>query len=129
MCVNRGWLGCEPAVDRGCLDAGRCHTQSVTATYSFCGELWHYPEEAGWHFITLPQDLADEIGDEAAPFRKGFGSVKVTASIAGNSWSTSIFPDSKSGSYLLPVKKAIRTAAGIRDGDDVDVELVLELEG
>jgi hypothetical protein len=101
----------------------------VTTTYSFRGELWHYPEEAGWHFITLPQDLADEIGDEAAPFRKGFGSVKVTASIAGNSWSTSIFPDSKSGSYLLPVKKAIRTAAGIRDGDDVDVELVLELEG
>lgn len=101
----------------------------MTATYSFRGELWHYPEEAGWHFITLPQDLADEIGDEAAPFRKGFGSVKVTASIAGNSWSTSIFPDSKTGSYLLPIKKAIRTAAGIRDGDDVDVELVLELEG
>jgi len=106
----------------------RCHTQSVT-TYSFRGELWHYPEEAGWHFITLPQDLADEISDEAAPFRKGFGSVKVTASIAGNNWSTSIFPDSKSSSYLLPVKKAIRTAAGIRAGDDVDVELSLDLEG
>lgn len=101
----------------------------MTATYSFRGELWHYPEEAGWHFITLPQDLADEISDEAAPFRKGFGSVKVTASIAGNSWSTSIFPESKSRSYVLPVKKAIRTAAGIRAGDDVDVELVLELGG
>lgn len=101
----------------------------MTASYAFRGELWHYPEEAGWHFITLPPDLGDEIRDEAAPFRKGFGSVKVTASIAGTSWSTSIFPDSKSGSYLLPVKKAIRTAAGIGDGDDVDVELVLELEG
>ncbi|CAN7248510.1 DUF1905 domain-containing protein [Arthrobacter sp. LjRoot78] len=101
----------------------------MTTTYSFRGELWHYPEEAGWHFITLPQDLADEISDEAAPFRKGFGSVKVTASIAGNSWSTSIFPESKSRSYVLPVKKAIRTAAGILAGDDVDVELVLVLEG
>jgi hypothetical protein len=98
-------------------------------TYSFQGELWHYPEEAGWHFITLPQDLADEISDEAAPFRKGFGSVKVTASIAGNSWSTSIFPDSKSGSYLLPVKKAIRAVAGIHDGDAVDVELELKPDG
>jgi hypothetical protein len=101
----------------------------VTASYTFRGELWLYPDASGWHFITLPQDLADEIRDEAAPFRKGFGSVKVTASIAGNSWSTSIFPDSKSNSYLLPVKKAIRTAAGIREGDDVDVELGLELEG
>ena len=97
-------------------------------TYSFQGELWHYPEEAGWHFITLPQDLADEISDEAAPFHKGFGSVRVTASIAGNSWSTSIFPDSKRGSYLLPVKKAIRTAAGIHEGDAVDVELELKLD-
>ena len=98
-------------------------------TYSFRGELWHYPEASGWHFITLPPDLADEVRDAAAPFRKGVGSVKVTASIAGNSWSTSIFPESKSHSYVLPVKKAIRTAAGILAGDDVDVELVLELEG
>jgi hypothetical protein len=97
-------------------------------SYAFRGELWHYPEEAGWHFITLPQDLADEIRDEAAPFRKGFGSVKVTASIAGNSWSTSIFPDSKSGSYLLPVKKAIRTASRLGAGDDVDVVVVLVLK-
>jgi hypothetical protein len=97
-------------------------------SYAFRGELWHYPEEAGWHFITLPPDLSDEIRDEAAPFRKGFGSVKVTASIAGNSWSTSIFPDSKSGSYLLPVKKAIRTASRLGAGDDVDVVVVLVLK-
>jgi len=101
----------------------------VTTSYSFRGELWHYSEEAGWHFITLPQDLADEIRDEAAPFRKGFGSVKVTASVGGQRWSTSLFPDSKSSSYLLPVKKGVRTAAGIRAGDEVDVELVMELEG
>ncbi|MDQ0076707.1 hypothetical protein J2S97_001887 [Arthrobacter oryzae] len=101
----------------------------MTTMYAFRGELWLYPDASGWHFITLPPEVADEIRDESAPFRKGFGSVKVTASIAGNSWSTSIFPESKSHSYVLPVKKAIRTAAGIRDGDDVDVELVLELEG
>ena len=112
-----------------CRNPCWCHTQIVTATYSFRGELWLYPDASGWHFITLPPDLSDEIKDEAAPFRKGFGSVKVTASIAGNSWATSIFPESKSQSYVLPVKKAIRTAAGIRAGDDVDVELVLVLEG
>jgi hypothetical protein len=30
---------------------------------------------------------------------------------------------------MLPVKKAIRTAAGIQAGDDVDVELLLQFEG
>jgi len=99
----------------------------VTASYAFRGELWHYPEESGWHFITLPQDVAEELRDGAAPFAKAFGSVKVTASVAGQRWSTSVFPDTRSGSYLLPVKKGIRTAAGIGAGDEVDVELELEL--
>ena len=71
----------------------------------------------------MPSDLAEQLKDEAAPFRKGFGSVKVSACIAGQRWSTSLFPDSRSNSYLLPVKKAIRTAAGIHAGDEVDVEV------
>jgi hypothetical protein len=98
---------------------------SVTASYSFRGELWHYPEEAGWHFITLPVELAEELRDDAGPLRKAFGSVKVSASIAGQRWSTSLFPDSKTSSYLLPVRKDIRAAAGIYAGDEVDVELEL----
>lgn len=94
-------------------------------TYSFEAELWHYPEESGWHFLTLPEDLAAEIREDTAPFRKGFGSVKVLATVSGHRWSTSLFPDSKSRSYLLPVKKAIRTAARIGAGDSVRVHLVI----
>ena len=77
----------------------------------------------------MPPDLAEQLKDQAAPFRKGFGSAKVSACIAGQRWSTSLFPDSKSNSYLLPVKKAIRTAAGLHAGDEVDVEVDLELPG
>ena len=108
--------------------AGGCHTQEVTTSYAFRGELWHYPEQAGWHFVTLPHDLADQLRVEAAPFRKGFGSVRVSACIAGHRWATSLFPDSKSNSYLLPVKKEIRRAAGIHAGDELDVEIELTFE-
>ncbi|MBO1269273.1 DUF1905 domain-containing protein [Arthrobacter cavernae] len=93
----------------------------MALTYSFKARLWHYPEEAGWYFLTLPEELAAEIREDTAPFRRGFGSVKVTATVSGQGWSTSLFPDSKSSSYLLPVKKAIRVAAGIDVGDQVDV--------
>jgi hypothetical protein len=122
------------ALDRVCPDpghrpSGACHTRRVTTSYSFRGELWHHPEQAGWHFITLPHDLAEQLRDDSVPFRKAFGSVQVSASIAGRRWSTSIFPESKSNSYVLPVKKAIRTAAGIRAGDEVDVELAMQPEG
>ncbi|WP_066289194.1 DUF1905 domain-containing protein [Arthrobacter sp. B6] len=97
----------------------------MTSSYFFRAELWHYPGEAGWHFLTLPAEVADDLREEAAAVRKGFGSVKVTAEISGHTWQTSVFPDSKSGSYLLPVKKAVRTAARISAGDEVVVSLVL----
>lgn len=96
-------------------------------TYAFESELWRYPDQAGWHFITLPESLAEEIREDTASFRRGFGSVKVVASISGHQWSTSLFPDSKSGSYLLPVKKSARSAAGIQEGDVVEV--LLEVTG
>jgi hypothetical protein len=97
-------------------------------SYSFSAELWLYPGEAGWHFLTLPADVAEDLREEAAAFRKGFGSVKVTAEISGHTWQTSVFPDSKSGSYVLPVKKAVRMAARISAGDDVAVRLEIQRE-
>ena len=75
--------------------------------------------------MTLPRDVSEEIREETAAFRKGFGSVKVTAEAGGQAWQTSIFPDSKSGSYLLPVKKAIRSASRLSAGDEVDVRLAI----
>lgn len=101
-----------------------CHTRRVTPSYVFEAELWLYPGEAGWHFLTLPPDVADDIAELDAG-NKAFGSVKVTAEIGGQTWQTSLFPDAKAGSYLLPVKKAVRAKAGITAGDRVDVRLEL----
>lgn len=95
----------------------------MAPSYAFAATLWRYPGEAGWHFLTLPLELAAEISEDTAAFRRGFGSVKVTATVLGHSWSTSLFPDSRSGTYLLPVKKAIRTAAGLEAGDQTVVHL------
>ncbi|GAB5078894.1 DUF1905 domain-containing protein [Arthrobacter sp. AD-310] len=105
-----------------------CHTRRVTPSYVFEAELWLYPGEAGWHFLTLPPDVADDIAEQDVG-SKAFGSVKVTADIGGHSWQTSLFPDAKAGSYLLPVKKAVRTQAGISAGDRVEVRLELQPDG
>jgi hypothetical protein len=103
-----------------------CHTRRVTASYSFIAELWLYPGEAGWHFLTLPAEVADEVRVLTAGASKAFGSIKVMAEVGGESWQTSLFRDTKSGSYLLPVKKAIRDKARISEGDEVKVHLSFE---
>jgi len=89
--------------------------------------LWLWSGEGGsWHFVTIPAEEAIEIRLESAAsgIRRGFGSVRVRASINGVAWTTSIFPQ-KSGGYLLPVKAAVRRDAGIAAGDDVTVDLEL----
>ena len=91
------------------------------------GPLWLWLGEGGsWHFITIPAEAAVEVRLEsmASGMRRGFGSVRVEASINGVAWKTSVFPQ-KSGGYLLPVKAAVRRDAGIAAGDDVTVRLEL----
>jgi hypothetical protein len=92
--------------------------------YRFSAALWMHTDGA-WHFITLPHDEADEIDELTTFTSRGFGSVRVRVTVGRTTWSTSIFPDTKRGSYILPVKKQVRTAEGIAAGDMVDVQLEL----
>lgn len=89
------------------------------------GPVLRWSGEAAWYFLALPGGLADEI--RARTERVGFGSVKVTATIGATTWSTSVFPDAGTGSYVLPVKAAVRRAEGIDDGDVVTAHLVVAL--
>ncbi len=96
--------------------------------YRFTAPLWIWDAsgEGSWHFVTLPEDAADEIKaiTEGSP-RRGFGSVRVEAKVGPTTWRTSIFPSNDS--YVLPVKKAVRAAADVAEGDDVEVSLRLVL--
>jgi len=93
--------------------------------YRFRAELWRYEGDAAWHFVTLPSGVSDDISDRPDTARRGFGSVRVNATIGSTTWATSIFPDSKAGTFLLPVKTQVRDAESIDDGDVVDVTLDL----
>ena len=90
-----------------------------TVTYRLKGKLWLYTSTGGgWHFITLPKGAAREIrlmlGSGVTG--RGWGSIRVKATVGGTTWATSIFPDKKAGSYLLPVKADVRKAEGLGEG-------------
>jgi hypothetical protein len=91
--------------------------------YRFTAELWLYQGDAPWHFLTLPEELADETRAVLASDRLGFGSIPVEVTIGATTWRTSLFPDSASESYVLPVKKAVRTVERLVEGDEVEVSL------
>ena len=90
----------------------------------FDGEIfrWDAREDAAWYFTAVPPELSEEIREIPRPYR-GFGSVRVRARVGGSEWSTSIFPDSTNGSYVLPLKKKVRDAESLVDGGPVSVRL------
>jgi len=98
----------------------------VTA-YDFAAELWVWEARRTdrWTFVRLPTDVADEVLERGAGAVRGFGSLRVRVTVGTSVWTTSIFPDDKAGTYVLPVKKAVRTAQGVDAGDRVDVHLEL----
>jgi hypothetical protein len=89
----------------------------------FDGEIfrWEARADSAWFFTAVPPELSDDIREIPRPTR-GFGSVRVRARIGRSAWATSIFPSSD-GSYVLPLKKAVRDAESLVDGGPVSVHL------
>jgi hypothetical protein len=94
--------------------------------FTFTAPLWRWDAtEASWFFVTLPPDVSDEIDVLTADVRRGFGSVRVRVTVGDLSWSTSVFPDKQREAFVLPVKKQVRTHAGVGEGDQLTVTLDL----
>ena len=107
-------------------DVGGPRNDAVV-TFEFDSPLWEWDARRTdtWTFVSLPTDIADEVLDLAAPVARGFGSVRVEVTVGRTVWRTSIFPDSKAGTYALPVKKAVRASEHLSTGDQVHVRLRL----
>ena len=100
---------------------------------SVTAPLWLWSGEGGsWHFVTVPEEQSAEIRAQAFAGPRGFGSVRVEATVNGPSrssgqavtWRTSVFPQ-RSGGYILPVKAEVRRKAAIAAGDEIRVTLEL----
>ncbi len=86
--------------------------------------LWQV-ENGSWVFVALPFPVADEVDELTRGRQGGFGSVRVEVTLGPTTWRTSLFPDKDRKTYVLPVKKAVRTAADVTVGDVVHLRLRL----
>jgi hypothetical protein len=66
----------------------------------------------------VPAEVVDALGEGKRP--------KVTITINGHTWRSRIA--SMGGRYLVGISAANRAAAGIREGDEIEVTLVLDTE-
>ena len=95
------------------------------------GPLWRWTGNGQgiWHFLTI-SGAASEALSATALMRKleglgrGFGSLRVIATIGDTTWRTSVFPSREQG-WMLPVRKAVLRAEDLAEGDVVGVTLAL----
>ena len=93
---------------------------------TFTGEVVHWRGPSPYVFVALPASVAGEVAWAARIASYGWGCVPVTAEVAGVAFRTSLFP--RDGGYLLPLKAAVRRAAGIAPGD-VAVAVTMTIAG
>jgi len=92
--------------------------------YTLKAKVWLYPAQtAAWHFLTLPKKEGQEIRKMFKAVSKGWGSLPVEVTLRSTTWKTSIFPDKTSGSYLLPLKAAVRKREEIEESDTISFTL------
>ena len=69
--------------------------------HTFTSVLWRWEAQDAWRFVTVPAEVT----------------------VGATTWRTSVFPATSRGAFVLPVKKAVRHAEDLDDGDDVTVTL------
>ena len=81
-------------------------------------EVVVWPGEQGdWHIAHIDKRESEDIRKHYKGPRRGFGAIRVKARVGKTVWETSIFPEKRSGTYILPLKLAVRRAEGLAQGD------------
>lgn len=89
---------------------------------SFSAKVWY----SEWYFITVPNDISKQIRERFKLFEEGWGRLKVVALTGNTEWKTALWFDTKSQTYLLPVKKEVRTKEKIGIGTEIMVEIWIQ---
>ena len=75
------------------------------------------------YFLVLPDAAQGEIAARVAGRKRAFGSVKVAATIGRSRWETTLLR--REERYVLPIKKPVRLAEALSEGDEVRAAIAL----
>ena len=90
---------------------------------SFTATVIEWRGPAPFFYALIPDAEGAEISRIRKSVTYGWGVIPVEAAIDGVRFETSLFP--RDGSYLLPLKLAVRKRIGVTVGDEVAVEMIV----
>lgn len=90
----------------------------MSPEFSFSAKVWKWPGNTPWYFVYVPRELFGPIRDQY-----GKGLLRATITIGTISWQTSLLPHLRDQAFLIAIKKSVRTAQDIWEGDTVTVQV------
>jgi GNAT superfamily N-acetyltransferase len=91
----------------------------------FSGEIVEWRGPAPYYFVPLPEPESAALRTAASVAGyNSWGMLPIRARLGSTEWKTSLW--SKDGGYWLPLKDAVRKAAGLDAGDVVELRLVFD---
>jgi hypothetical protein len=88
---------------------------------SFQSEVIYWRGPSPFFFMRVPDKEAKLISEISKKVTYGWGVIPSDVTIDGKEFYTALFP--KDGSYLVPLKKAVRDSLKINLGDSVKVSI------
>jgi len=95
----------------------------VKIQYDFSAKMWQDSSTGGWYFVSLPENMSNEIREILQWQEEGWGRMKATAAIGELKWDTAIWFDTKMNTYLLPIKVEIRKKADLKLDKTIKVNI------
>ena len=92
--------------------------------FAFDSEVIYWRGPSPYFYAPVPAAQAAEIRQASKLVSYGWGVIPVEAVLKGMTFTTSLFP--RDGTYLVPLKDAVRKPTGITAGDTVHIEMKLK---
>ena len=92
---------------------------------TFDSEVFEWRGPAPFYFAAVSDDAASQIKEVASLVSYGWGVIPCAVTVGKTTITTSLFP--KNGSYLVPLKDALRKPESIQVGQQLKISLELSV--
>ena len=89
----------------------------------FKGDIFEWRGPAPFYFVRCTDSVAAKIRAVAAQVTYGWGVIPARITIGKTEYTTSLFP--KDGSYLVPIKNAVRLPEKLELGQNIEIAMSL----
>ena len=101
--------------------------EPTTVRFQFEGEVWFYRNPNAVYFVSLPTEMSADILDLVGISLNPWGTVPVTATIDGFSWTSSMFPRPDRKCYDLPLNAKVRKRLKLEADQVISVMLAIPI--